>query len=203
MKINKNIIRYILSEGENYDAYLFKIATHSPSNGRLLAKLLYYKESVWEPKEKPSSVLMDGDVSKALTSKRNTKLKTADTVNDRVIPFVIILDAGTTELKVGDIYQVSESRVTGDAYNPEFLAMADMIKKNRKTADGKILLEGVKTPKEKIEALERNWGLMRIAMPWFEWDEETQPEDYLFYELPTPEIKSKINLEKLKTLLDD
>ena len=200
MKIDKKLIEYIVHEQSQYKEHAARVATHKVSEHRVIAKLLYYRKSVWDAPEEKSKFLLEGDISKALTD--GNKLKTADEAQDTVIPFVVILDGGDTGYGAGDVVMVNQSRVTGNPFNPEFLAMADMIKKGRKSKDGTIMLEGVKTPKERIEALEKNWGGLRVNMPWFVWDETTVKEDYMYYELPTPELKSTLDMEKLKALLD-
>lgn len=190
----------MLHEQSQYKEHAERVATHKVSDHRVIAKLLYYRKSVWDAPEEKSKFLLEGDISKALG--KDTKLKTADEAQDTVIPFVVILDGGDTGYKSGEVVMVNQSRVTGNPFNPEFLAMADMIKKGRKSKDGTIMLEGVKTPKERIQALEKNWGGLRINMPWFVWDENTVQEDYMYYELPTPELKSTIDMDQLKKLLD-
>jgi hypothetical protein len=213
MTVNTKVIDYILSEVERFDEYKKHVATHESSNGRVLAKLLYYRKSVWDAPENKSGLLLGGDISEAFDA--SSRIRTVDMKDDGVIPFVLILegneDSRGTEpggalgrlIETGAIYQVSNGRVTGEDTNPEFAMMADMIKKNRTGKDGKIMLENVITPKQKIESLERNWGKLRVENPWFEWSKDTDLDDYLFYELPTPEIKAKIKLSTLKNLLKD
>ena len=212
MKVDKKVIEYIFSEKEKFDEYIKFVATHETSQGRVIAKLLFYRKSVWDaPKKKSNLLLVDGDAKNAGFG---TKTKSVDTANDGVIPFVLILQGNEKTrsvdrdgnpnrlIETGSIYQVSRGRVTGEATNPEFAMMADMIKKNRTSKDGKVMLEAIHTPEQKIAMLERNWGGLRIENPWYKWSEDTDLDDYLFYELPTPEIKGKVRLEILKELLN-
>lgn len=199
--VNKQMINFILSEQDKLAEYQEVYATHSPGKGRVIAKLLYYQPSVWEPmpeeeKKVKSRLILGANTDNVFDASKDKKVTQAD---DGVIPFVLILDSGDCEdVSTGSIHQVSRSRVTGETENPAFLAMADLIRKNKPQEDGKSVVEQMNTPEAKLASLVRFWGNFQLEAPWLKIESLT---DFFVYELPTPELKGMVHRTKLQNLV--
>ena len=200
MTFKPEVIHFILSEVDRVEEYAQTWATHIPGESRFIARLLYYEPSVWEKKggEKKPFLIVDADTSKSVLD--STKDVTVDTSKDGVIPFVLIIDGGDTKTKRGEVWQVSRERVTGDVLNPDFLAMADMIQSDRSTSKNKTILKAVNTPKQRVEALVRNWSRYALESPWVATD-EVEYKDTLYFELAVPELRPQVDLDSLKALI--
>lgn len=196
MNIDDKIIDFIESETASIADVIERYNYHTPADGRVLAKLLYYQPSVLYPteKKKPSNLILVANTENVFDTSKD---KTYTEKDDGVIPFILILNGGNVDgVETGQLRQVSRQRVTGENFSPEFLAMADVLRKNKDSKQGQAIVDKAHTPEAKIASLEKYWGIYRIEAPWYT---NVDMKDGFIYELPPPEVKGVIDVKTLKS----